>query len=63
MAVSMSNAGLRPETVAAHALKAIDEATGAVVPPIHLSTTFARDAAYRPKLQENYQRNGNPTLW
>lgn len=63
MAASMSNAGLRPETVAAHALKAIDEATGAVVPPIHLSTTFARDAAYRPKLQENYQRNGNPTLW
>lgn len=63
MAVSMSNSGLRPETIAAHALKAIDEATGAVVPPIYLSSTYARDENYTPKLKENYIRNGNPTLW
>ena len=31
----MSNEGLRPETIAAHALRAVDEATGAVVPPIY----------------------------
>ncbi|MFN0190798.1 MAG: trans-sulfuration enzyme family protein [Aestuariivirga sp.] len=59
----MSNKDLRPETIAAHALKAVDEATGAVVPPLYLATTYARDADYRPKLKENYQRNGNPTLW
>jgi cystathionine gamma-synthase len=59
----MSNRNPRPETVAAHALKAIDEATGAVVPPIYLSTTYARDENYAPKLRENYIRGGHPTLW
>lgn len=59
----MSNADLRPETIAAHALKAVDEATGAVVPPLYMSTTYARDENYVPKLRENYVRNGNPTLW
>lgn len=59
----MSNRNPRPETIAAHALRAIDEATGAVVPPIYLSSTYARDQTYTPKLKENYIRNGNPTLW
>jgi cystathionine gamma-synthase len=63
MAASMSNSELRPETIAAHALKAVDEATGAVVPPLYMSTTYARDENYVPKLKENYVRNGNPTLW
>ena len=59
----MSNDSLRPETIAAHALKAIDAETGAIVPPIYTSTTYARDEHYQPKLKENYVRNGNPTLW
>ncbi|WP_421693494.1 trans-sulfuration enzyme family protein [Aestuariivirga sp.] len=59
----MSSNGLRPETIAAHALRAVDEATGAVVPPIYLSSTYARDENYVPKLKENYVRAGNPTLW
>jgi cystathionine gamma-synthase len=59
----MSNSELRPETLAAHALRAVDQATGAVVPPIYTSTTYARDENYTPKLKENYIRNGNPTLW
>jgi cystathionine gamma-synthase len=63
MAGSMSSQALRPETIAAHALKAVDEATGAVAPPIYLSSTYARDENYAPKLKENYIRNGNPTLW
>lgn len=63
MAVNMSNDRLRPETIAAHSLKSIDDATGAVVPPLYLSTTYARDENYKPKLKENYVRNGNPTLW
>lgn len=59
----MSNSELRPETIAAHALRAVDAATGAVVPPIYTSTTYARDENYQPKLKENYIRSGNPTLW
>jgi cystathionine gamma-synthase len=59
----MSNRNLRPETVAAHALLATDATTGAVVPPIHLATTYARDENYLPLLKENYQRSGGPTLW
>jgi cystathionine gamma-synthase len=59
----MSNEALRPETIAAHALRAVDEATGAVVPPIYTSSTYARDEAYAPKLKANYVRNGSPTLW
>lgn len=63
MAASMSNSNLRPETVAAHSLKAVDETTGAVAPPLYTSSTYARDESYTPKLKENYSRNGNPTLW
>jgi cystathionine gamma-synthase len=33
----------RPETLAVHAGRESDPATGAVAPPIHLSTTFERD--------------------
>jgi cystathionine gamma-synthase len=63
MAVNMSNRNLRPETLAAHAMNATDATTGAVVPPIHLATTFARDENYTPLLKENYQRSGSPNLW
>jgi cystathionine gamma-synthase len=63
MVDNMSNRNLRPETIAAHALNATDPTTGAVVPPIHLATTFARDENYQPLLKENYQRSGGPTLW
>ncbi|CAN5495615.1 cystathionine gamma-synthase [soil metagenome] len=59
----MSNARPRPETIAAHALKAVDEATGAIVPPLYFASTYARDESYKPKLRENYIRNGSPTLW
>lgn len=63
MAGSMSNENVRPETLTAHALRAVDEATGAVAPPIYLATTYARDENYQPKLKENYLRGGSPTLW
>jgi cystathionine gamma-synthase len=59
----MSNDELRPETIAAHALRTLDPATGAVVPPIYLSTTYARDENYLPLLKENYVRAGSPNLW
>src|SRR5262245_6608457 len=63
MVASMSNIRPRPETVAAHTLKAIDDATGSITPPLYMSSTYARDARYPPKLKENYIRNGSPTLW
>ena len=59
----MSNEKLRPETMAAHAFRSIDKTTGAVVPPIYLSTTYARDENYQPLLPENYVRSGSSNLW
>jgi cystathionine gamma-synthase len=53
---------MRPETIAAHALKPVDEATGAVTPPLYTSSTYARDETYKPRIREDYIRNGNPTL-
>ena len=57
------NHKLRPETIAAQSSRAVDPATGAVAPPLYLTTTYARDENYQPKLAENYQRNGSPNLW
>ncbi len=59
----MTNRNLRPESIAAHALHSTDPATGAVVPPIHLSTTFARDENYETLIKDDYQRSGSPTLY
>ena len=51
---------MRLETLAVHAGHAPDAATGAVTPPIHLSTTFEREAdgQYRGGLV--YSRYANP---
>lgn len=51
---------LHPETLAVHT--APDPATGAVVPPIHLATTYARDAAYQLIAGRDYARDKNPTM-
>jgi cystathionine gamma-synthase len=51
---------MRPETLAAQALHAIDEATGAVIPPIHVATTYARDPRYELR-GPSYARDDNPT--
>jgi cystathionine gamma-synthase len=48
------------ETLAVHAGQAIDPATGAVTPPIHLSTTFEREADGRYPHGYDYTRSGNP---
>jgi cystathionine gamma-synthase len=61
MAGNMSNEKVRPETIAAHALRAVDPATGAVVPPLYLSTTHARDERYGFKVPHDYLRSGNLT--
>jgi len=51
---------MRIETLAVHAGHAVDVTTGAVTPPIHLSTTFERDpdGSFRQGLV--YAREGNP---
>ena len=52
---------LSPETLAAQALGDVDPVYGALVPPIHLSTTYERgpDGAYRSG--RAYTRADNPT--
>ena len=50
----------RPETIAVKAVD-VDEPTGALVPPIHLSTTYARNADYRLIDDRDYTRDKNPT--
>ncbi|MDE2256351.1 MAG: aminotransferase class I/II-fold pyridoxal phosphate-dependent enzyme [Xanthomonadaceae bacterium] len=52
---------MRPETLAVHAGADPDAATGAVAPPIHLSTTFAHGPAAERIAGYEYQREGNPT--
>jgi cystathionine gamma-synthase len=52
---------MRFETIAVHAGGEADEVTGAVAPPIHLSTTFARDAESELISEFAYVREGNPT--
>lgn len=51
---------MKIETLAVHAAGA-DPATRAVAPPIHLSTTFARDERYELPGGFHYTREGNPT--
>mgnify|MGYP001244697902 CR=1 FL=1 len=48
------------ETLAVHEGQAIDAATGAVTPPIHLSTTFERQADGSYPHGFDYTRSGNP---
>ncbi len=52
---------LAPETLAAQAGHYVDPVTGAVTPPIHSATTFARDEAYALPDSYIYSRNGTPT--
>src|SRR5437879_731359 len=52
---------MKIETQAVHAGRRTDPATGAVTPPIHLSTTFERDPGGRYPLGFSYSREGNPT--
>jgi cystathionine gamma-synthase len=48
------------ETLAVHAGRMIDPATGAVVPPLHLSTTFERSPDGSQTHGYSYIRDGNP---
>ncbi len=56
-----NNDNWRMETVAIHAGKEIDPTTGAVMPPLHLSTTFERKADGSYHNGFTYIRGDNPT--
>jgi len=50
-----------PETIAAQALGGIDTASGALVPPVHISATYERDADNLYSKGLVYARPHNPT--
>ncbi|MDQ1174930.1 cystathionine gamma-synthase [Microbacterium testaceum] len=49
------------DSLAVHAGQEPDEATGAVIPPIHVSTTYAQDGIGGLRGGYEYGRSGNPT--
>jgi cystathionine gamma-synthase len=49
------------DTLAIHAGQEPDPRTGAVVPPIYQTSTYAQDAVGQPRLGYEYSRSGNPT--
>src|SRR5919204_6235716 len=49
------------DTLAIHAGQEPDAATGAVVPPIFQTSTYAQDAVGEPRLGYEYSRTANPT--
>jgi len=53
---------LSPRTLAAQALGTIDESTRAIVPPIHLATTFERDPDNLYRSGNSYGRPDNETV-
>ena len=57
----MTRKSLHPSTVAAQALGSTDGPTGAVVLPIHTSTTFIRDPDNQYRRGRSYGRADNPS--
>ena len=51
-----------PETLAAQALGWIDPATKAIVPPVHMSSTFVRDEDNQYRSGRGYIRADNPSF-
>jgi len=58
----MAKSELRPATIAAQAHGAIDKATRAIVPPVHVSTTYLRDADGGYCSGRVYGRADNPSF-
>ncbi|MBM3518188.1 MAG: aminotransferase class V-fold PLP-dependent enzyme [Alphaproteobacteria bacterium] len=56
----MAAEGLRPATLAAQALGWVDEATRAIIPPLHPATTFLRDPDNQFRSGRIYGRDDSP---
>src|SRR4051794_14701373 len=54
---------LKPRTLAAQALRRVEETTGGVVPPIHVATTYLRDPNNTYSRGYTYARPDNATVW
>ena len=59
--MTKSNQKLSAKTRVAQALRYIDPETGAIIPPIQSSATFARDENYEIRKPYWYKRDGNET--
>ena len=59
--MTKSNQKLSAKTRVAQALRYIDPETGAIIPPIQSSVTFARDENYETRKPYWYKRDGNET--
>ncbi len=57
-----SPASLHPDSIAAQALGWIDEATRAITPPIHVSSTYLRDPDNQYRSGRVYARADNPAF-
>jgi cystathionine gamma-synthase len=55
-------ARLDPRTIAAQGLGSVDPVTRAIVPPIHMATTFERDPDGGLSSGNSYARSDNPTF-
>ncbi len=51
---------MKSETIAVHGGQKVDSATGAIIPPIYLATTFERQPDGNYPLGYKYSRQGNP---
>ena len=58
----MDEKKVKPASIAAQALGWVDDATRAIAPPIHTSTTFIRDADNQYRTGRVYARDHNPTF-
>jgi cystathionine gamma-synthase len=58
----MTGEPARPETIAAQALGWIDQQTQAITPPIHVSSTYLRDADNQYRSGRIYMRDQNPAF-
>ena len=52
---------MKIETIAVHSGRSVDPVTGAITPPIHMSTTFEREADGSYPHGFVYGRSGNPS--
>jgi len=59
--MTKSNQKLSTATRIAQALRYLDPETGAIVPPIQTTATYARDENYEPRKPYWYKRDGNET--
>ena len=57
-----STQNLKPRTIAAQAFSGIEPVTKAVVPPVHVATTFIRDPDNQYRSGYSYGRPDNATV-